>query len=158
MPVLLNNVICLLLSFDSFLPVTSGVLLFIDIWALSWCLYCSKSGWRVFLRRWRKIQICTILQPMVSNGRYRKKSTKSCWPIRSKETCIKFVHAANIIKPTQTLINREKYTFCVMDLAGEERPHWDHTPRDAMFLRIQFFFGLHPDGPVLLRRPPVLRE
>jgi len=42
----------------------------------------------VFLQRWRKI--CTILQPMGSKGRYLKKSTKRCRPIRSKETWIKY--------------------------------------------------------------------
>ncbi len=49
-------------------------------------------------------------RPMGSKGRYLKKCPKSCWPIRSKETWIKYT-------PT-TLIShvnshyREKYTFC----------------------------------------------
>jgi hypothetical protein len=39
--------------------------------------------WVVFLWSWRKI--CTILQPMGSNGPYLKKCPKPCWPIWSKE-------------------------------------------------------------------------
>ncbi len=42
----------------------------------------------IFLQYWHKI--CTILQPIESRGRYLKKSTKPCWPIRSKETWIKY--------------------------------------------------------------------
>ncbi len=56
----------------------------------------------VFLRRWLKIW--TILQPMWQ-GRYLKKSTKPCWPKNLDE-----VYAANIIKPTQTLIYQECIT------------------------------------------------
>ncbi len=58
----------------------------------------------VFLRCWRKI--CTILQPMGSNGQDLKKSTKTCSPIRSTETWIKYTPL--ISKPTQTRINRDK--------------------------------------------------
>ncbi len=38
----------------------------------------------IFLRRWRTI--CTILQPIGSNGRYLKKCPKPYWPISIKET------------------------------------------------------------------------
>jgi hypothetical protein len=40
------------------------------------------------LRRCRKI--CTILQPMGSKGRYLKKSTNPCRPIKSKKTWTKY--------------------------------------------------------------------
>ncbi len=54
----------------------------------------------VLPRRWSKI--CTILQPMG-------------WLLTNKKQGnLDSVHAANIIKPTLTHINREKYTFSII--------------------------------------------
>ncbi len=93
MPVCIGLIMvsCLVLSF---LLITSGVYLFIDKSGLACCLYCTKSSRRC---------ICCVLcspsigvrfpqsamQPMGRKGRYLKKSTKSCWTIRSKETWVK---------------------------------------------------------------------
>ncbi len=80
-------------------------------------IYCTKSAVGavlvVFLQRWRII--CTIPKPIGSKGRYLTKCPKPCRPIRSKEKGnLDLEHAANLIKPTQTRINRQKYTFCVI--------------------------------------------
>ena len=74
--------------------------------------YSNAALFFKFFRRWRTI--CTALQPMGSNGRYLKKCPKPCWPIKSKETWTKHYNATNIIKPTQTRITSEKYTFWVI--------------------------------------------
>ncbi len=62
----------------------------------------------VFLRCWHKI--CSICQPMGSKGRYLKKSTKSCWPIRGKETWVKYtpltlLYTFSVIKSLKHLKN-----------------------------------------------------
>jgi hypothetical protein len=49
---------------------------------------------------------------MGSKGRYLKKFTTLL--TKKKLGYLGEVHAANIIKPTQTRINREKYSFCVI--------------------------------------------
>ncbi len=50
---------------------------------------------------------------MESKGRYLKKSPKPCWPIKSKETWIKYALLAQISQ-RKLAFNREKYTFCVV--------------------------------------------
>jgi hypothetical protein len=64
-----------------------------------------------FLQLWRKI--CTIPQPMGSKGRYLKKISQTLLTNKNQGNLDK-VHATNIIKPTQTRINREKYTLYVI--------------------------------------------
>ncbi len=83
--------------FLSFLLLTSEVQLCIDKSRLACCLFALRvvgAVLVVFLRR----KICTILQPMGSKGRYLKKSTKPCWPIRSKETWTKYTPTALLSK------------------------------------------------------------
>ncbi len=63
----------------------------------------------VFLQCWRKI--CTILQPMGSKA-IPEEMSQTLLPSK-KQGIVDLVHAANIIKPTQTRINREKYNFLV---------------------------------------------
>ncbi len=67
----------------------------------------------VFLRLLRTI--CTILQPMGSMGRYLKKSTKPCWPIRSKETWTKYT-------PT-TFLSQRKLALTAINTLFELEHH-----------------------------------
>ncbi len=78
----------------------------------------------VFLRRWRKI--CTILlQPIGKQGPIPEDIFQICWPIRNKETWIKYTPLTLLShKPTQTRINREKYTFCVMKSLEHLKKNW----------------------------------
>jgi hypothetical protein len=61
----------------------------------------------VFLCRWCKI--CTILQPLGSKGRYLKKSTKPCWPLRSKETWIKYSPLILLSQPKLAITGRKDF-------------------------------------------------
>ncbi len=86
--------------------ITSGVNFCIDKSGLSCYLYELRvvdAVVVVFLLRWHKI--CPILQPMGSKGRCLKKCPKPCWPIKARKSGL----STNIIKPTQTHINRKKY-------------------------------------------------
>ncbi len=65
-------------------------------------------------RRWRKI--CTIGQLMGCNGRYLKKSTKCCWPIRSKETSVKYTPL--------TLLSQRKLALTARNTLFALLSHW----------------------------------
>ncbi len=61
------------------------------MYCLAACIVLRVVGGAILfaLRRcWRKI--CTILQPMESKSWYLKKCPKPCWPLRSKESWIKY--------------------------------------------------------------------
>jgi hypothetical protein len=47
-----------------------------------------------------------------TQGQIRKESFQTLLT-NKKQGNLDYVHATNIIKPTQTRINRKKYTFCV---------------------------------------------
>jgi hypothetical protein len=72
----------------------------------------------VFLRCWRKI--CTILQPVRSKGRYLKKCSKPCWPIKGKETWTKYGTTS------VTLLSQRKLALTERNTLLRNKIIWSH--------------------------------
>ncbi len=73
------------------------------------------AGLIIFLWRWRKI--CTILHPMGSKGPIPEEIYQTILT-NKKETWIKYTLLAVPVRPTQTRINREKFTLFRYKIIG----------------------------------------
>jgi hypothetical protein len=80
---------------------------------LAWSLYYTKSGWRC-IGRYPPALALNLHNPQ-AKGKQGPITEEIYQTLPTKKEARKSGHAANIINPTQTRCNREKYTFCVIE-------------------------------------------
>ncbi len=87
---------------------------------LDWCLYCTESGLHCIGLFSPALPLKFAQSNPPANrkqGPIHEEIYQTLLTIRSRVS-MDSVHAANICKPTQTRINRDKYTFCDYKIIG----------------------------------------
>jgi hypothetical protein len=87
-------------------------------------LYCTKSGWSCIWSFSSGVGL-KFAQSSKANGKQSliPEETYQTLLTNKKQRNLEKVHAANIIKPSQTHINWEKYTICLIKLKTGSIPY-----------------------------------